>query len=342
MRAARAGSRGRRAKPFRASIAWLLTGLVAFAGGGCANGSRPTAVRMPQIAERGSIPHMPSQAVVRARTIAPGEEEKPAGPAFEYEYAAPASPGLQRIHARVREAELLHRLPEVQAIDGMFRLPRRLRYVTAECGEFGAFYRPDAGEIVLCYETLRTLYERGLEQQKTGRLEQDHPLRYTRANVRFIVLHETGHALVDLLDLPVTGRQEDAVDQLAAMLMLHFAGLDEKPAQIIENLRMAADWMLVRSTGAYDLDAYADEHALGEQRYFNLQCLIYGTDPVGYGGIVGAGDLTPARARVCPRETQAVGRAWLRLLLPHLAPKYEMTEAEAIRYFERQDFERQK
>jgi hypothetical protein len=328
--------------PFKAPMFWLLMGLVVVAGGGCANGSKPGAIRAPQVAARGSVLRMPSQSVVRTRRVAPGEEEKPAGPAFEYEYAAPESPDLQRIHARVREADLLHRLPEVQAIDGMFLLPRRLRYVTAECGEFGAFYRPDAGEIVLCYETLRTLYERGREQQQTGQLEQDYPLRYTRANVRFIVLHETGHALVDLLDLPVTGRQEDAVDQLAAMLMLHFAGLDETPDQVIGNLRMAADWMLVRSTGAYDLDAYADEHALGEQRYFNLQCLIYGTDPAGYGGIVGAGDLTPARAKGCPRETQAVGRAWLRLLLPHLAPKYEMTEAEAIRYFERQDFERQK
>jgi hypothetical protein len=67
----------------------------------------------------------------------------------------------------------------------------------------------------------------------------------------------------------------------------------------------------------------------------NLQCLIYGTDPVKYAEIVTAGDLTPARAKACPRETRQVGRAWLRLLLPHLAPKYEMTEAEAIRYFER-------
>lgn len=320
---------------FRASIVWLLMGLAAVAGEGCANGSKATTAGAPQTTGRESVPQGLPQPDARAGTVASGEGEKPAGPAFEYGYAAPKSPDLQRIYARVRQDDLLHRLPELQAIDGMFQLPRRLRYVTAECGEFGAFYVPEATEIVLCYKSLKTLYERGQAQQQAGGLEQDYPLRYILANVRFIVLHETGHALVDLLDLPVTGRQEDAVDQLAAMLMLHFAGLDEKPAQVIENLRMAADWMLVRSTGAYDLDAYADEHALGEQRYFNLQCLIYGTDPVGYGGIVSAGDLTPARAKNCPRETQAVGRAWLRLLLPHLSPKYRMTEAEAIRYFER-------
>jgi len=153
--------------------------------------------------------------------------------------------------------------------------------------------------------------------------------------VRFILLHETGHALVQLLDLPVTGRQEDAVDQLAAILMLRFAGLDETPDQVIDNLDMAANWMLARSTGAYNLDAYADEHALGEQRYFNLQCLIYGSDPDGFAGMVDAGDLTAARAAGCARETRRVSRAWVRLLLPHLAPGYEAYEDEAVRYLER-------
>lgn len=316
---------------------WLSMGLaVAAAAGGCAGTSAPTAApAAPQVVAEYGIQQPSAPPFAPAGTAAPAGQAAPAGPAFEYEYVAPETPGLQRIHARVREADLLHRLPEVQAIDGLFRLPRRLRYVTAECGEPGASYKPASAEIVLCYEILQALYQRGSERQQAGGLDQDYPLRYTRANVRFIVLHETGHALVHLLDLPVTGRQEDAVDQLAAMLMLHFAGLDETPGQVIENLRMAADWMLMRSTGAYDLDAYADEHALGEQRYFNLQCLIYGTDPIAYAGIVGAGDLTLARAATCARETQAIGRAWLRLLLPHLAPRFKTTEAEAIRYFER-------
>ena len=261
----------------------------------------------------------------------------PVVPGFDYAYLPPRSPGLQQIHARVRDADLLHRLPEVQAIDGLFALPRRLRYVTAECGEFGAFYRPVEAEVVLCYETLRTLYERGQAHQRALGLPDGHPFRYVRANVRFMLLHETGHALVQLLDLPVTGRQEDAVDQLAAILMLRFAGLEETPAEVIGNLRLAANWMLSRSTGAYNLDAYADEHALGEQRYFNLQCLVYGTDPEGFAGMVEAGDLTAARARVCPRETRQASRAWLRLLLPHLAPGKDAYLDEARRYLEQRD-----
>ena len=301
---------------------------LAFAAG-CA--VSPGARTAPPDSDEGPL----SRSVVRP-SAAP-DPRAVAPPAFEYAYVPPASADLQRIHERVRDADLLRRLPEVQAIDGMFALPRRLRYVTAECGEFGAFYRPAEVEVVLCYETLRVLYERGKAHQQALGRGDEHPLRYVRANVRFIVLHETGHALVHLLDLPVTGRLEDAVDQLAAILMLRFASLEETPGEVIENLRLAANWMLSRSTGAYNLDAYAGEHALGEQRYFNLQCLIYGTDPAGFAGMVAAGDLTAERARGGPRETRRVSRAWVRLLLPHLAPGYEAYREEGARYLMRGD-----
>lgn len=268
--------------------------------------------------------------------VPPVQEPQPAtGPRFTYVYEAPRSAALQPIYQRVRDADLWRRLPEMQAIDGLFALPRPLRYVTTECGEFGAFYHPASAEVVLCYETLRTLHERGQEHGQALGIGGDHALRYVLANVRFIVLHETGHGLVQLLDLPVTGRQEDAVDQLAAILMLRFSGLEETPREVIGNLRLAANWMLSRSTGAYSLDAYADEHALGEQRYFNLQCLIYGTDPQGFAGMVEAGDLTAARAAVCPRESRMATRAWLRLLLPHLAAGYGHYREEGMRYLER-------
>lgn len=312
----------------------LVALAVLAAAGGCAG--------TPRAASDGGLAAVPLYhgewpmpgKVVRARPFQEGRTPPPPPP-FAYDYRAPRSPGLQRIYERVRDADLLRRLPEVQAIDGMFALPHQLRYVTAECGESGAFYRPAQVEVVLCYESLRALYERGQAHQQALGLGEGHPLRYLRANLRFIVLHETGHALVHLLDLPVTGRQEDAVDQLAAILMLRFASLEETPLEVIGNLRLAANWMLSRSTGAYNLEAYAGEHALGEQRYFNLQCMIYGTDPGRFAGMVDAGDLTAERARGCAREMRQVSRAWLRLLLPHLAPGYEAYRHEASRYLQR-------
>lgn len=237
---------------------------------------------------------------------------------FAYAYEAPRSSGLEEIHRRVKTAQLWKSVPELSQLDGRFDLPRTLTFTMRECGEFGALYLPRPAEVVLCYETLDTLYQRGTQRATALGREPEYAVSYLRANVRFMVLHETGHAFIHLLDLPVTGRQEDAVDQLAAMLMLHYAGERETPDATIANLRMAADGMLAKSTGAYNLRAYADEHALGEQRYFNLQCLIYGTDPARFSGMVAARDLTAARAQTCPGETRRIERAWRRLLRPHL------------------------
>ncbi|MFD0739656.1 DUF4344 domain-containing metallopeptidase [Lysobacter koreensis] len=262
------------------------------------------------------------------------------GADFSYEYVAPRSAALLPVYERVRDADLLRKLPEIDTLDGLLVLPRPLRYVTAECKSADAFYLSAKGEVVLCYETLQVLHEQGQALGRDNKLGDEFARQYVLANTRFIVAHETGHALIDQLDLAITGREEDAVDQLATTLMQRFARADESPQQVAENLRMAGNWFLARAQGQYNLDAYADEHALGEQRYFNLQCLIYGGNPARFVNIVTDGDLPEARAQKCPDEARRAGRSWLRLLLPHVAPKYAMTEAKANRFFMQQEHAR--
>ena len=256
----------------------------------------------------------PAVAPARAAKPVPAPAGKPAadsqagGVNFTYEYVAPRSEVLMPVYERVRDGDLLRKLPEIDTLDGLLVLPRPLRYVTAECKSADAFYLPGKGEVVLCYETLQVLHEQGQALGRTNKLGDEFARQYVLANLRFIVAHETGHALIDLLDLPITGREEDAVDQLATTLMQRFARADESPQQVAENLRMAGNWFLVRAQGQYNLDAYADEHSLGEQRYFNLQCLIYGSNPARFVNIVTDGDLPEARAQKCPDEARRAGR----------------------------------
>ncbi len=274
-------------------------------------------------------------------TKAANAERKPGGVKFAYEYVKPKNPELEPFYQRASDGDVLRKLPEIQAIDGLLMLPRPIKFVTAECREPNAFYSPERGEVVLCYETMKVLLERGQAlADGDDSLGEDYAQRYLAANARFILLHETGHALIDLLEIPITGREEDAVDQLATTLMQRFAGLNESSRETTDNLRMAANWFLARSSGQYDLDAYADEHSLGEQRYFNLQCLLYGSNPSRYIAIVTNGDLPEARAKACPAEARRVSKSWVRLLLPHVAPKFEMTEEKANRLFEQRERER--
>ncbi|HBN29834.1 MAG TPA: hypothetical protein DD416_01080, partial [Rhodobacteraceae bacterium] len=41
---------------------------------------------------------------------------------------------------------------------------------------------------------------------------------YIRANAIFFLYHELGHALIDILKLPVFGREEDAADVMGVVL----------------------------------------------------------------------------------------------------------------------------
>ena len=281
----------------------------------------------------------PAPAARQAQPAAiPAEEVPGVQPAnFAYRYLDTADPAMAATARRVREEDLLRKLPEVKWLDGLLLLPAPITYVATACGKPDAYYLPDKREVVLCYEMLHALYEQGEALAATGgeglnlaRAADDRLAeRYVWANVRFIVSHETGHALIDLLDLPVTGRQEDAVDQFATSLMQHIGGDDESPREVADNLRLASHWFLASAEPGFSLAAYADAHSLGLQRYFNLQCLLYGSDPERFADMVGPDDLPESRARTCPAEARRADSAWIRLLRPHLAPEYEMDQAQA-------------
>lgn len=260
---------------------------------------------------------------------------------FRYTYLVPSSPELKAVHQRVESLDLLRRLPEVHWLDGLLALPGPVTYIAAECGEADAFYDPRRAHVVLCYEMLQVLYVQGGERAEvlgiTGVDAVEAAEDYVWANLRFIASHETGHALIDLLDLPVTGRQEDAVDQFATSLMQHIGEEGESRRQAADNLRMAAHWFLTRAgeeVAGLSLDTYADTHSLGLQRYFNLQCLLYGSDPVRFASIVEEGDLPVSRARYCPEEARRAQESWVRLLMPHFHPAQPELREEAERWLQ--------
>ncbi|GAB2628717.1 DUF4344 domain-containing metallopeptidase [Novilysobacter erysipheiresistens] len=321
----------------------ILTGLLLVACGAVVGACGHAAWSARDAAPVETAPVAPA-----ASSAAPAVAEPEIEPVnFAYRYLDTADPALAATADRVRAQDLLRKLPEVKWLDGLLLLPAPITYVATACGEPAAFYLPDKREVLLCYEMLHALYEQGEHLAESGAAGFDFgnlpperiAERYVLANVRFIISHETGHALIDLLDLPVTGRQEDAVDQFATSLMQYIGRDDESPQRVAENLRMTGLSFLSNAQDEFSLEAYADSHSLDLQRYFNLQCLLYGSDPERFADIVERGDLPESRAKSCPAEAHRAGSAWMRLLRPHLAPEYQMTESEAEAWLrERQQF----
>jgi hypothetical protein len=86
--------------------------------------------------------------------------------------------------------------------------------------------------------------------------------------------------------------------------------------RLADDVLLAADYWNALDPGTLSRSAFADEHSLDLQRFFNIQCLVYGSDPTRYDALVSTGDLPVERAKRCPGEYDQALRAWRSLLEP--------------------------
>ena len=99
------------------------------------------------------------------------------------------------------------------------KLPITLRLRTMQCGEVNAFYDPADSSINLCYEFVADIEDRAPRATTPEGITRDEVIV---GQIVGTLLHEGGHAISNLLRLPVLGREEDTADQIAAFVMLQF------------------------------------------------------------------------------------------------------------------------
>ena len=244
---------------------------------------------------------------------------------FTYQYVPPDNPDLRYAYQWAADTHMFSTIPEIDGLDGLFVTPRPLRYVATQCGTVNAFYNKNLSAVVLCYEMIDSLTKMGAALAKGAHDPKALTVEFVKDNLRFILLHESGHAMIDLLDMPAVGREEDSVDQLSAVVLMTHTETSETENDIARVVQLAATWFKVNSadTPNNDKSIFADEHALDAQRYFNLLCFIYGRDPDHFRGIADGGMLPKARADRCPEEAAKITRSWSRLMLPHFAPRFK-------------------
>jgi hypothetical protein len=221
-------------------------------------------------------------------------------------YVEPQMPRHRPLGTRMQQSRALEGV--VDALNAQFPMPRNVNVRMDQCGVVNAFYSPRDGAITFCYEMLEHLAGVFAGGSVDWTQEQRDAVEgaYT-----FIMMHEVGHALIHQLDLPVTGREEDAVDQLATVTLI--SGGD-KGAQAA----LAGALSLQPGRGhTFDESDYAGEHSLGPQRLYNVMCWIYGSDPAKYAAIVTNGSLPRDRAVRCANEWERMSKAWQRILEPH-------------------------
>lgn len=137
---------------------------------------------------------------------------------------------------------------------------------------------------------------------------------FVLGNTIFTLFHELGHALIDKLEIPVLGREEDAVDALAVLMMLP----EEEDPAAEQMILAAADGHLM----AYDQEeddegAFWDEHSLDLQRYAAIHCLVFGSDPEGWAELAELVEMPAEQQERCPGIFDQTQASWDRLLDQH-------------------------
>jgi hypothetical protein len=131
--------------------------------------------------------------------------------------------------------------------------------------------------------------------------------------IGFVMLHEMGHALVDELNIPITGREEDSVDNLATVILVDGLGTDGGDVALD-----FADFFGLLQKDPTQLQAvdFWDEHSLDAQRANDQTCLVYGSDPTSFGDLQQF--IPNSRLQRCPDEWAQARASWEKLLGPSL------------------------
>lgn len=139
--------------------------------------------------------------------------------------------------------------------------------------------------------------------------------RFALGNAVWILYHEIGHLLVHEFRLPVLGREEDAVDHLATVLLLEPADPqnDRYLIDAVDGFFLSAR-ARPRSTTQR---LYYTGHGLDEQRAFEVTCLMIGNDARAFGGLANSVGLPAAERERCPHAYELARSSWFSVLEPH-------------------------
>jgi len=231
-------------------------------------------------------------------------------PSVRVIYEDPKKPEHAPIAERMRRECILEDAANMLT---MLKLPKLLTLQATTCGESNAWYDAETHILTFCYELVGDFIKMA---EQSGHFELT-PDQAVTGPFLFIVLHETAHAVIHILAVPVLGQEEDAADQLAVLAATKFGG------DFAERMLRAAAFMYdhdskTRKPGETD---FAGVHGLDRQRFYNVLCLAWGADPKLYDFAKDLGKLPEDRARWCSEEYQQLRYAARVLIRQHVDEK---------------------
>ena len=222
---------------------------------------------------------------------------------------APPQTRNDAIGAKLLKVSQTERL--AQTLAKTFQLPHPLLIKGVNGLGSGPFYNPRDNSITLPYGFAALILN--VARQGNPNLSGYQIGEHVGAVNSFILEHEFGHALIANFKLPVLGKEEDAADTIATILLLKAPHGDQYDAFAAQ---FWADF-----SGRQDPPAvadYADVHSLDLQRSFDILCDVAGSSQASLRQVAALGVLPRSRLASCPQEYQQAVDSLTQELRPHL------------------------
>lgn len=239
-------------------------------------------------------------------------------------YDAPKNPKSQVMRTLMQERRIFE---VARDILNAFRMPRELILEAKGCdGAVEAFY--EDGRATICDEYVELIEQHAPKLATPGGVLRDDAIVGAILDTLF---HEAGHAVFDLLKIPIVGREEDAADFFSAFMLLQFP--EEDAHRLIQGVGfMMASEARDALRQQMPLKTYAKVHGLPAQRYYNLLCMGYGAYPATFRQAISRGLLPMERAEGCAEEYATFKFAFARLILPHVDEKRFRAAIAQVRF----------
>ncbi len=124
-----------------------------------------------------------------------------------------------------------------------------------------------------------------------------------------IFYHELGHALIDVMQLPVLGLEEDAADVLSVVMIDRLWDAESSEAKVAAAATFWGASATESAEAGYE-PAFWGVHSPDERRYFTYLCLYYGGAPDERETMAMDYGLPEDRAVTCPDEFDMAASSW--------------------------------
>lgn len=204
-------------------------------------------------------------------------ENKDANVSLSIHYLATKNQNEKRAQQQIKASGVNNTLVELS--NQLFEFNDELKVIYG--GNDGPLYDPQAHSVHIPYEFFiqsQHYFSKNNYEKRFGK----RALIGAEDTLLHTLLHEAAHAYIVDQNIPILGKEEDAADNFATVIMLEY--LENGDDMAIS----AADMFAFESEDRpefsnldeyYDFGEYIDDHSFDLQRYFSTLCLVYGWQP---------------------------------------------------------------